>query len=168
MPAPSVSSRARTLTSSLVESIAASAPAASAIVRFSSVEATAITRAPNDRATSIAASPTPPPAPVTSTTSPGRTTVRRVNANQAVPYTWRNDAPPREVEVGGEADQLARRRDRHSAKPPAPIDPKTRSPGCQSSTPSPTASITPAASPPGTYGACIGNWYLPATSSPST
>ena len=138
--------------------MAASAPMAMASARFSSLEATAITRAPSDRATSIAASPTPPPAPVTSTTSPGRTTVRCFNANHAVPYTCMNEAPRLKSRPGGSRTSCRGAASTAPANPPLPVDAKTRSPTTNPSTSAPTASITPADSPPGVYGARMGNW----------
>ena len=66
----------------------ASAPTCTASARFSGDDAMAMTRAPMERARSMAARPTPPPAPVTSMVSPGRTVVRCLRANHAVPYTW--------------------------------------------------------------------------------
>ena len=48
----------------------------------------------------------------------------------------------------------------HSAMPPQPTIPSTRSPGLTLVTPSPTASISPATSPPGENGRSGRNWYL--------
>ncbi len=52
----------------------------------SGVDAHASTRAPIDVARSVAARPTPPPAPRTTTHSPGARVMRRVNAYSMVPY----------------------------------------------------------------------------------
>ena len=45
-----------------------------------------------------------------------------------------------------------------SANPPVPVEANTRSPTPHSVTSGPTASTTPADSPPGVYGARRGNW----------
>ena len=45
-----------------------------------------------------------------------------------------------------------------SAMPPAMVEPMTRSPGLKPVTPAPTASTTPATSPPGANGRSGLNW----------
>src|SRR5918995_5320557 len=61
------------------------APAASAAARLSGDDAAPMARSPLAVATSMAASPTPPPAPRTSTVSPGSWTTRP-NEYSAVAY----------------------------------------------------------------------------------
>ena len=63
----------------------ATAPAAVAAASFSGDDAAAMTRAPRCVATSTAARPIPPPAPSTSTHSPGTRRVRRVKLKSIVP-----------------------------------------------------------------------------------
>ena len=62
----------------------ATAPMATAASRLAAVDATAMTRPPRAVDTSVAARPMPPPAPSTSTHSPGASEVRRVRVNSMV------------------------------------------------------------------------------------
>jgi hypothetical protein len=82
--------------------VAASAPSASAVARFSSVDAVAITRpAPNDLPSWTASDPTPPAAAPTTTLSPGATCAQVRYMCQAVsPWSSSASAVPSSTPSG--------------------------------------------------------------------
>ena len=143
------------------------APRALATSSFSGDDATAVTVAPSRAPSWTAARPTPPPAPSTTSSSPGcssateRSTWYAVRCATPKAAAWRTSTP------SGKRRTASAPITTSSAKAPAMVVPTTRSPTARSPTPSATSATTPANSLPGTNGVGTVSWYSFATSSTS-
>src|SRR5262249_35548261 len=116
---------------------------------------------------STAASPTPPPAPRTTSVSPGWTAATDRRTWYAVRCATPNAAAVRSSTPSGMRVSAVGATTISSAKAPASAVPATRCPTATPVTPSATSSTMPANSRPGTNGAGTLIWYSSATRSTS-
>ncbi len=124
-------------------------PSAATCSRQCSSRTVAVTRAPAIVPSCTAAIPTPPAAPWTSSRSPTISSAWVKSASWAVKKT--SGVPPAATQSSSSGTGIATRSlttASSACPPPATID-ITRSPGSKRSTPSPTATTSPASSSPG-------------------
>jgi hypothetical protein len=115
-----------------------------------------MTAAPRATASWMATVPTPPAAPWISTMSPGRTLSR---SRTRVDVSTLPAAPPASSQLqtaGFGAQAASTTKSAFAVRRVIPANPKTSSPTCTPSTPSPISSTTPAASKPVRYGKVTG------------
>ena len=139
------------------------APYDAATSSFSRDDATAVTEAPSSAPSCTAARPTPPPAPRTTSSSPGCSRATERSTWYAVRWATPKAAAcgsstPAGMRVTASTEIAA-----SSANAPTNPVPLTRSPTTMPLTPSATSVTTPANSLPGMNGVGTGTWYSLAT-----